>query len=142
MTNIDYSTFHKIIKNKKGKNIKLVLNHIENNNRKAYICKAKERKKYRWAITDEHGWDLNTKELRKVKLDKLNQTNVNSKYLLHVSLLKNGEFVVTTLYFSYVDMILKINGNKFKCKDLEFAETLITSLCDSEQYEIFPKYKL
>lgn len=99
-------------------------------------------KKYRWAITDEHGWDLNTKELRKVKLDKLNQTNVNSKYFLQVSLLKKGEFAVTTLYFSYVDMILKINGNKFKCKDLEFAETLITSLCDSEQYEIFPKYKL
>lgn len=39
---IDFNTFNKVIKNKKGEEIKLVLNHIENQDCKMYICKAKE----------------------------------------------------------------------------------------------------
>lgn len=40
--NIDFNTYHKIIKNQDGKNIKLVLNHIDNKDCKAYICRSKE----------------------------------------------------------------------------------------------------
>ena len=39
--NIDFNIYHKNIK-KNGKEIKLVLNHIDNKNCKAYICRAKE----------------------------------------------------------------------------------------------------
>lgn len=39
---IDFNTFNKVIKNKNGKDIKLVLNHIENRDCKAYVCKAKK----------------------------------------------------------------------------------------------------
>jgi len=96
--------------------------------------------KYRWAITDTNGWDLSIKELRKVKLEKLNGVNVNSSYLLHIGLKLTDEFDVSTTYFDFKNMILKFKGNRFKCEDLDFAEKIITSLCDGGQYEVFPKY--
>lgn len=39
---INYNTFHKIYTNINGDKIKLVLNHVDNENPKAYVCRAKE----------------------------------------------------------------------------------------------------
>jgi hypothetical protein len=96
--------------------------------------------KYRWEVTNEYGYPLDMKGLRKIKLNKLNNNIVSFKYNLSIKIKCNVLWNSTTAFFSYSDMLLRIDGKYFKCKDLEFAEVIIESLCNGGQYVVFEKY--
>jgi hypothetical protein len=96
--------------------------------------------KYRWEITDDYGWGMSVKGLRKIKLDKLNNKSDLKGYLLSISLKRVDDIWKSiTIFYSYNDMLLRIEGKYFKCNNLEAAEFIIDSLIGGGQYVVFEK---
>jgi len=94
--------------------------------------------KYKWEIVDSYGWGIDIKSLRKMKLDKLEGSNLSKDVEFHLSIDTNS-FDIIVAYYS--KNILSVNGTKFSCVDIEFAETIIDSICLANNFEVFRKYR-
>lgn len=98
--------------------------------------------KYKWIITDIYGWNISVKKLRSIKLKTL-QGSESSGYLLSILLKTKSNPIypsVDTAFFNYSDMTLAFKGLHFKCKNLKFAEKIITSLSEGSDYEVFERF--
>lgn len=100
--------------------------------------------KYKWIITDVYGWNISIKKLRSIKLKTL-QGSESSGYLLSILLKTKSNLIgmspsVDTAFFNYSGMILSFKGLHFKCKNLKFAEKIITSLSEGGDYEVFERF--
>jgi len=100
-------------------------------------------KKYRWVIKDKYGWDINTKDIRKIKLNTINNNNINlDGQILFISLEKINKFDCDLATFDFKKMSLSIKDINFKCNNLEFAENIINSICKTKEYKVFDKYNI
>lgn len=94
--------------------------------------------KYKWEIVDRYGWEIGIKKCRQMKLDKLEGSNLSEDVEFHLSIYTNS-FDVIGAYYS--KNILSVKGIKFMCVDIEFAETIIDSICLANNFEVFKKYR-
>lgn len=97
-------------------------------------------KKYKWEIIDKYGWQVDIKDLRRIKLENLKgEKSFINKFKFTLSIDTDSLDSMDVFYEKNINT-LTIKDLKFFCKDIINAESLVDSVCLGNNFKVFPRY--